>query len=78
MIMSFKCSSCLNIVFDHLKINFDVVNVVLMYQIPITYQDASWAVCANAHVFRKGPGCALIGACALVITNMGYIISGMM
>ena len=26
-------------------------------------------MCAYAHIFRKRPGCALIGACALIRTN---------
>ena len=40
-----------------------------MCKIVIKCQYASRAVCAYAHVFQKRPGCALIGACALIRTN---------
>ena len=33
------------------------------------YQNAGQAVCVYVYAFRKRPGCALIGACALIITN---------
>ena len=35
----------------------------------LKYQYASRTLCAYAHVFRKRPGCALIGACALIRMN---------
>ena len=40
-----------------------------MPKISIKFQIASQAVCAYAHNLRKRPGCALIGACALIRTN---------
>ena len=33
------------------------------------YQYFSRVVCAYAQIFQKRPGCALIGACALIRTN---------
>ena len=44
-------------------------NEVLMCRIDVKYQYNIRAVCAYALVFRKRPGCALIGACALIRTN---------
>ena len=43
-----------------------------MCRIDVKYQYAIRAVCAYACVFLKRPGCALIGACALIRTNMLY------
>ena len=43
-----------------------------MCNIGIEYQYFSRAVCAYAHVFWKQPGCAVIGACALIRMNMVY------
>ena len=37
-----------------------------MSKICAKYQYASRAVCAYAHIFQNSPGCALIGACALI------------
>ena len=68
--MSFKCSNHCKIVFDHLWLSFDVANTVLLCKIGIKWQFASRAVCAYAHDFRKRPGSTLIGACALIRTNM--------
>ena len=69
--MSFKCSSHHKIVFDHLRMTTDMVNTVFICRIGIKYikQIASRTVCAYAHVFQKLPGCALIGACALIRMN---------
>ena len=44
-------------------------NAVLMCRICIKYQSTIRAVCTYARVFRKRPGCPLIGACALLRTN---------
>ena len=56
--------------FDHLRLSFNAVNMVSMCKVCIKYQHAiSQKVCAYAHAFRKRPGCALIGACALIRTN---------
>ena len=65
--MRYKCSSRRKILFDHLRIGF---NVVLMCKIGIKYQYFSRVVCAYAQILQKRPGCALIGACALIRTNM--------
>ena len=40
-----------------------------MCKIAEKYQYARRAGCAYAHNFREYPGCALIGACALIRTN---------
>ena len=64
--MSYKCSCCREILFDQLRIRY---NVVLMCKIGIKYQYFNRVVCAYAHFFLKRPGCALIGACALIRTN---------
>ena len=42
---------------------------MILCKIGIKYQYIGRAVCAHAHLFRKRPGCALIGACALIRTN---------
>ena len=44
-------------------------NTVFMCKIGLKYQYASRTVCTYAHGFQKRPGCALIGACALIRTN---------
>ena len=73
--MSFKsCNPC-NIVFEHLRLSFNVVDTVFMCKIGIKYRNVSQAVCAYAHDFRKRPGCALIEAYALIRTNMVYNFS---
>ena len=69
MIMSFKYSNHFKIVFYHLRLRLNAVNTVFLYKHCVKYKYASRAVCAYAHVFRKRPECALIGACALIRTN---------
>ena len=69
MVMSFKYSNCLKVVFDHLRFSFNASNAVLMCRISVKYQYTIQAVCAYAYVFQKILGCALIGACALIRTN---------
>ena len=64
--MSYKCSSRRELLFDQLRIRY---NVVLMCKIGIKYQYFNRVVCAYAQIFQKRPGCALIGACALIRTN---------
>ena len=54
------------IVFDHLRLDFNMVNTILMCKIGVIYYNASRAVCAYALDFWKLPGCALIGACVLI------------
>ena len=56
-------------VFDHSWLSCGAVNTVFMCKIGIEYQYASRAVCAYAYVFGKRPGCALIGAYALIRKN---------
>ena len=69
MIMPLKCSNRFKIVFEYIRLNFNVVNTVFLSENCVKYQYARRAVCAYARVFRKRPGCALIGACALIRTN---------
>ena len=79
MLMSFKYSNCLKVIFDHLRFSFNASNAVLMCIISVKYQYTIQAVCAYAYstFFRKYrgvrilkiPGCAHIGACALIRTN---------
>ena len=45
-----------------------------MCKIGTKYQYCSRVVCACAQLFQKQPGCALIGACALIRTNTVYIV----
>ena len=71
MLMSFKSSNHCKILVDHLRLSF---NAVLMCEIGIKYQYASPAVCAYVHGSGKRPGCALIGACVLIRTNMVCIL----
>ena len=59
MMILFKCSNCCKTVFDHLRL---VCRICVKYQYPCR------AVCAYAG-FLNRPGCALIGACALIIIN---------
>ena len=70
MIMPFKCSNGFKTVFDHLRLSFYAINTVFLCENCVKYQYAGLAVCAYAHVYQKQPGCALIGACALIRTNM--------
>ena len=60
------------IVFDLLRLSFNVVNTVFLCKNCVKYQYASRAVCAYARVFQKRPWCVLIGACALIRTNMVF------
>ena len=71
--MSFKCSNCYKVVYDHFRLNFNASNESLC-SIGVKYQHTIGAVCAYAHVVRKRPGCALIGACAPIRTNTVVII----
>ena len=66
MLMSFKYSNCLKVVFDHLRFSFNASNALLMCRISVKYQYTIQAVCAYAYVFQKIPGNAHIGACALI------------
>ena len=68
--MSFECPKCFKIVFDHFALCFNKGNLVFLCNYCLKYQYASRAVWAYAHVLRKIPGCALIGACTLIRTNM--------
>ena len=69
MVMSFKCSICCEVVYDHLRLSFNASNALSLCRIGVKYQHTFGAVCAYARVFRKRPVCALIGACALIRTN---------
>ena len=72
MMMPLKCSNRFKIVFEYIRLNSNVVNTVFLSENCVKYQYARRAVCAYARVFRKRPGCALIGACALIRTNTVY------
>ena len=74
MMMTFKCSNRFKIVFDHLRLNCNAVNNVLLCKNCVKYQYASRAVCSYANVFRNWPGCALIGAVALIRTNTVFVL----
>ena len=67
--MSFQCSNHCLIVFDQLILSF---NAILKCKTAEKYHYAHRVVCAYAHDFRIRPGCALIGACALIRTNTVY------
>ena len=67
--MSCKFFNRSKIVIDRRRLGFNAVNTVFMCKTGIKYQYIARAVCAYAHAFRKRPGCALIGACALIRTN---------
>ena len=69
MVMSFKCSNCCKVVYDHLRLSVNASNALSLCRIVVKYQHTIGAVGPYAHVFRKPPGCALIGACALIRTN---------
>ena len=56
-------------IFDHLRLSFNASNAEIMWRIDVKYQYTIQAVCAYARGFRKRPGCALIGVCALIRTN---------
>ena len=64
-----KCSNRSKIVFDHMRLSVNDVNTVFLCKKCVKYQYARRALCAYARVFQKRPGCALIGACALIRTN---------
>ena len=67
--MPLKCSNRFKIVFDHMRLSFNDVNTVFLCKKYVRYQYARGAVCAYACVFQRRPGCALIGACALIRMN---------
>ena len=70
MMMPLKCSNRFKIVFDHMSLSFNDVNMVFFFcKKCVKYQYARRAVCAYARVFQKRPGCALIGECVLIRTN---------
>ena len=48
----------------------NAANTVLLCTIGIKWQFASQAVCAYSYDFKKQAGFALVGACALIRTNM--------
>ena len=66
MVMSYKCSNRRKLLFDQLRIRF---NVVFMSKIGIEYQYLIRVVWAYTQIFQERTGCALIGACALIRTN---------
>ena len=72
--MPFTCSNRFKIVCDHLRLILNVVCLVFLCLISVKYQYASRTVCAYVYVFRKRPGCALIGACALIRMDMVFLI----
>ena len=74
MVISVKCCYHCKIVFDHIRLSFNAINTVHMCKIGIKCQFVSRAICAYAHDVRKRPGCALIGACALIRTNTVNLI----
>ena len=55
------------------KLSFNVCYAASRGQIGEKYKYAGRAVCAYVHAFRKRPGCALIGACALIRTNTVFL-----
>ena len=65
------CSIRLKTAIHQLMLSFDTV---LMCKICVNYQYVSRAMYAYEHVFQKRLGCAVIGACALIRTNMIVII----
>ena len=67
--MPLKCSNRFKIALDHMRLSFNEVNMEFWCKKYVKYQYARRAVCAYARVFRKRPGCALIGTCALIRTN---------
>ena len=72
MVMSYKYSNRREISFDHLRLRF---YVVFMGKSGLKYRYVSRAVCAYAHIFQKRPGCALIGACALIRTITVHLLN---
>ena len=73
MAMSFKCLNCCKVVYDHLQLSFNASNALSLCRIGVKYQHTIGTVCAYARVCRKRPGCALIGACALIRTNTVHV-----
>ena len=75
--MPLKCSNCYKILFDHLRLSFNAFNKVFLYKICVKYQYDCQGVFAYADAFPKQPGCALIGACALIRMNtVCYMMAG--
>ena len=66
MVMSFKYTNCLKVVFDHLRFSLNASNAVLMFRISVKYQYSIRAVCAYAYVFlsEKTGVCAYWSMCA--------------
>ena len=63
MVMSFKNSNGLKVVFDHLRFSFNASNAVLMCRIGVKYQYTFQAVCAYAcffFFFKKYRGVRLL------------------
>ena len=65
MVMSFKYTNCLKVVFDHLRFSLNASNAVLLCRISVKYQYSIRAVCAYAYVFSEKTGvCAYWSMCA--------------
>ena len=65
--MSFICSIRLKTAIHQLMLSFDTVFVC---KIGVNNQYVSRAMCDYEHVFQERLRCAVIGACALIRTNM--------
>ena len=66
-----KCSNHLKIVFDHAMLSLNAAITVFLCKNCIKKKTIclSRSVCLSICFFWKRPGCALIGACALIRTN---------
>ena len=53
LVMSFKYTNCLKVVFDHLRFSFNASNAVLMCRISVKYQYTIRVVCAHAYGFSE-------------------------
>ena len=72
MMMTFKCSNHFKIVFDHLRLSFNAVNMVFFSKNCVKYTKLLVQKCAFMHVFQKRSGYVLIEACALIRTNTAF------
>ena len=73
MMSSLKCTNYCKIAFGHLWLSFNMINTVLICKI-VANINMLVEQCAQMHIFFwKWRGCAHIGACALIRTNMFFV-----
>ena len=63
-VMSFKCSNCCKVVYDHFQLSFNASNVLSLCIIDGKYQHTIGAVCTYARFSETTRVCAYWSMCA--------------